>query len=100
MALALGCIGDDYTGSSDLANTLTRNGLRTLQLIGVPSAELALPEVDAIVIALKNSFCRRRGCGQICARRGCVVARARRLACVLQDLLDVRTRQTLGISAQ
>ncbi|MGA2487940.1 MAG: 3-oxo-tetronate kinase [Roseiarcus sp.] len=53
MALALGCIGDDYTGSSDLANTLTRNGLRTLQLIGVPSAEVALPEVDAIVIALK-----------------------------------------------
>ena len=53
MALALGCIGDDYTGSSDLGNTLTRNGLRTLQLIGVPSAELALPEVDAIVIALK-----------------------------------------------
>ena len=54
MTLALGCIGDDYTGSSDLANTLTRCGLRTIQVIGVPAADLALPEADAIVVALKS----------------------------------------------
>jgi uncharacterized protein YgbK (DUF1537 family) len=54
MTLALGCIADDYTGASDLANTLTRAGLRTVQTIGVPSDDLALPEVDAVVVSLKS----------------------------------------------
>ncbi|WP_431862148.1 3-oxo-tetronate kinase [Azospirillum sp.] len=54
MTLALGCIADDYTGASDLANTLTRAGLRTVQTIGVPDAALALPEVDAVVVSLKS----------------------------------------------
>ncbi|WP_407165583.1 3-oxo-tetronate kinase [Bradyrhizobium sp. ORS 111] len=54
MTLALGCIADDYTGASDLANTLTRAGLRTVQTIGVPAADLALPEVDAVVVSLKS----------------------------------------------
>jgi uncharacterized protein YgbK (DUF1537 family) len=54
MKLALGCIADDYTGASDLANTLTRAGLRTVQTIGVPSDELQLPEVDAVVVSLKS----------------------------------------------
>jgi 3-dehydrotetronate 4-kinase len=52
--LALGCIADDYTGASDLANTLTRAGLRTVQTIGVPADELKLPEVDAVVVSLKS----------------------------------------------
>jgi uncharacterized protein YgbK (DUF1537 family) len=50
----LGCIGDDYTGSSDLANALTRAGLRTIQTIGVPADDLKLPEADAVVVALKS----------------------------------------------
>ncbi|HEU0082989.1 MAG TPA: 3-oxo-tetronate kinase [Bradyrhizobium sp.] len=54
MTLALGCIADDYTGASDLANTLTGCGLRTVQTIGVPSEELGLPEVDAVVVSLKS----------------------------------------------
>ena len=54
MTLALGCIADDYTGASDLANTLTRCGLRTVQTIGVPAEDLALPEVDAVVVSLKS----------------------------------------------
>ena len=54
MTLALGCIADDYTGASDLANTLTRAGLRTVQTIGVPSDDLQLPEVDAVVVSLKS----------------------------------------------
>jgi uncharacterized protein YgbK (DUF1537 family) len=53
MAIVLGCIADDYTGASDLANTLTKNGLRTVQTIGVPDDKLALPEIDAVVVALK-----------------------------------------------
>jgi 3-dehydrotetronate 4-kinase len=52
--LYLGCIADDYTGASDLANTLTRCGLRTVQTIGVPSDDLELPEVDAVVVSLKS----------------------------------------------
>jgi uncharacterized protein YgbK (DUF1537 family) len=50
----LGCIADDYTGASDLANTLTRAGLRTVQTIGVPADDLKLPEVDAVVVSLKS----------------------------------------------
>ena len=42
MSIVLGCIGDDYTGSSDLANALTRAGLRTVQTIGLPAAWLDL----------------------------------------------------------
>ncbi len=52
--LLLGCIADDYTGASDLANTLTRCGLRTVQTIGVPADDLPLPEVDAVVVSLKS----------------------------------------------
>jgi uncharacterized protein YgbK (DUF1537 family) len=54
VTLALGCIADDYTGASDLANMLTRCGLRTVQTIGVPDDTLALPEVDAVVVSLKS----------------------------------------------
>lgn len=53
-ALALGCIADDYTGASDLANALATNGLRVVQTIGVPPESLTLPEVDAVVVALKS----------------------------------------------
>ncbi len=52
-SLVLGCVADDYTGASDLANTLTKSGLRTVQTVGVPSSDLCLPDVDAIVVALK-----------------------------------------------
>jgi 3-dehydrotetronate 4-kinase len=54
VTLKLGCIADDYTGASDLANTLTRAGLRTVQTIGVPADDLELPEVDAVVVSLKS----------------------------------------------
>ncbi|HEY0569961.1 MAG TPA: four-carbon acid sugar kinase family protein, partial [Enterovirga sp.] len=53
MSLALGCIADDYTGASDLANTLTKAGLRTVQTIGIPADNLNLPEIDAVVLSLK-----------------------------------------------
>ena len=50
----LGAIADDMTGATDLANTLVKNGLRTVQLIGVPEAGLAIPDAEAIVVALKS----------------------------------------------
>lgn len=54
MAPVLGCIADDFTGATDLANNLVRGGMRTVQLIGVPDAGTAVPDVDAIVVALKS----------------------------------------------
>jgi len=54
VALLLGCIADDLTGATDLANTLVRQGMRTVQVIGVPGAGEPLPEADAIVVALKS----------------------------------------------
>ncbi len=53
MAL-LGCIADDFTGATDLASTLVKNGMRTVQLIGVPADDDAVPDADAIVVALKS----------------------------------------------
>ncbi len=54
MALLLGCIADDFTGATDLAGTLVREGMRTVQMIGVPAPGTPLPDVDAVVIALKS----------------------------------------------
>ena len=51
--LLLGCIADDFTGATDLANNLVRAGMRVVQTIGVPHAPLSA-EVDAVVVALKS----------------------------------------------
>jgi uncharacterized protein YgbK (DUF1537 family) len=53
MSLQLGCIADDFTGATDLANTLVRAGMRTVQTIGVPDEATAI-EADAVVVALKS----------------------------------------------
>jgi uncharacterized protein YgbK (DUF1537 family) len=53
--MQLGCIADDFTGASDLANTLTRGGMRTVQTIGVPGGDLDVDAgADAVVVALKT----------------------------------------------
>ncbi len=56
--MILGCIADDFTGATDLANNLVRQGMRTVQVIGVP---IGLPntgapkiDADAVVVALKS----------------------------------------------
>ena len=54
MPLLLGCVADDFTGATDLASTLVKAGMRTVQLLGVPRRELTVPECDAIVVALKS----------------------------------------------
>jgi uncharacterized protein YgbK (DUF1537 family) len=53
MTVLLGCIADDFTGATDLANNLVRAGMRVVQTIGVPQEPLAA-EVDAVVVALKS----------------------------------------------
>ena len=52
----LGCIADDFTGATDLANMLVRAGMRTVQTIGIPQAgdEAIAADADAIVVALKS----------------------------------------------
>ena len=51
--MKIGVIGDDFTGSSDAANTLARAGARTLQYAGIPEGAPA-PGMDAAVISLKT----------------------------------------------
>jgi 3-dehydrotetronate 4-kinase len=51
--IKLGCIADDFTGATDLANNLVRAGMRVVQTIGVPSAPLG-DAADAVVVALKS----------------------------------------------
>jgi uncharacterized protein YgbK (DUF1537 family) len=78
--MLLGCIADDFTGATDLANNLVRGGMRTVQTIGVPSQPLS-EDTDAVVVALKSrttpaydavaqslaalEWLRARGCRQI-----------------------------------
>lgn len=54
MPLFIGCIADDLTGATDLAMILAREGLKTIQVVGVPDADTPIPDADAIVIALKS----------------------------------------------
>ncbi len=54
MSIELGCIADDFTGATDLANELQQQGLRTILFIGTPKVDVPLDNVDAIVIALKS----------------------------------------------
>lgn len=51
--MLLGVIGDDFTGSSDIANTLAKSGMAVTQYSDVPE-EAADPGVEAGVIALKS----------------------------------------------
>lgn len=50
----LGCIADDYTGATDVANMLVRGGMRTVQWFGVPPAGADCADADAVVVALKS----------------------------------------------
>jgi len=51
--MILGVIADDFTGATDVAGMLVRAGMRTVQVIGVPTAPFP-PEADAVVVALKS----------------------------------------------
>ncbi len=52
--MLLGAIADDLTGATDLALTLTRGGMRTVQVMDVPSDAAVLDGYDAVVVALKS----------------------------------------------
>lgn len=52
--MLLGAIADDLTGATDLALTLAREGMRTVQTVGVPPVDFDFAGIDAVVVALKS----------------------------------------------
>jgi 3-dehydrotetronate 4-kinase len=54
LTMILGCIADDFTGATDVANNLVRAGMRVVQVIGVPSSGDRIDNADAVVVALKS----------------------------------------------
>ncbi|GAA5647787.1 3-oxo-tetronate kinase [Vibrio proteolyticus] len=54
--MLLGVIADDFTGATDIAGFLVANGMKTIQLNGVPQEEMSLT-ADAVVISLKSRSC-------------------------------------------
>ncbi|WP_420963173.1 3-oxo-tetronate kinase [Brucella sp. IR073] len=52
--MLLGAIADDLTGATDLALTLSREGMRVVQVVGVPPAGFDFGDADAVVVALKS----------------------------------------------
>jgi 3-dehydrotetronate 4-kinase len=53
----LGCIADDFTGGTDLANNLVKSGFRTVQTLGIPRDANTTVDSDAVVVALKTRTC-------------------------------------------
>ncbi len=53
MPVILGAIADDFTGATDLANVLVRQGMRTVQVLGVPDQDASIEDAEAVIIALK-----------------------------------------------
>ena len=52
--MLLGAIADDLTGATDLALTLSREGMRTVQVVGVPPQGFDFGGAEAAVLALKS----------------------------------------------
>jgi 3-dehydrotetronate 4-kinase len=77
--MLLGIIADDFTGASDIANTLAKGGLSTIQFLGVPPGDApssceagvvalksrSIPAHDAVDLSLKAmQWLQRQGCRQ------------------------------------
>ncbi|TVO34091.1 3-oxo-tetronate kinase [Vibrio algivorus] len=54
--MLLGVIADDFTGATDIAGFLVENGMRTIQVNGIPSQPLET-NTDAVVVSLKSRSC-------------------------------------------
>ncbi|MEQ9639067.1 MAG: four-carbon acid sugar kinase family protein [Alphaproteobacteria bacterium] len=54
MGIVLGCVADDFTGATDLANTLVKQGMRTVQVLGVPDEATDVGDAEAVVVAIKS----------------------------------------------
>jgi 3-dehydrotetronate 4-kinase len=58
MSVLLGCIADDFTGGTDLANNLVKSGFRTVQTLGILRDGKTV-DSEAVVVALKTRTCPR-----------------------------------------
>ncbi len=54
MNMILGAIADDFTGATDLANTWVKEGVKVVQIIGVPKPDTDIGDAEAVVVALKS----------------------------------------------
>ena len=54
MSIVLGAIADDFTGATDLAGTWVKEGVKTVQTVGVPRAGADIGDAEAVVVALKS----------------------------------------------
>ena len=52
--MLIGAVADDITGATDLCLMLSREGMRTIQVIGVPGDDMEFSGADAVVVALKS----------------------------------------------
>ncbi|MHB0952466.1 MAG: 3-oxo-tetronate kinase [Allorhizobium sp.] len=52
--MLIGAVADDITGATDLCLMLSREGMRTIQVIGVPASDMDFSGADAVVVALKS----------------------------------------------
>lgn len=51
--LLVGCVADDFTGATDVANIFARGGLKATVVIGIPDDDREI-DAEAIVVALKT----------------------------------------------
>ena len=54
MGILLGAVADDFTGATDLANTLVKEGMPTIQTFGIPGKQFDPGNAAAIIVALKS----------------------------------------------
>ena len=90
MTVLLGAIADDFTGATDLCNTLVRRGMRTVQLIDVPSPGTVVADAEAVVVALKSRTIPAAAGDREEPRRARLAAAGGGAADPVQILLDLR----------
>ncbi|MDQ0456747.1 3-oxo-tetronate kinase [Rhizobium paknamense] len=54
MPLFLGVIADDFTGATDIASILAREGMKVVMTIGIPRPGFDIGDAEAVVVALKS----------------------------------------------
>lgn len=54
MSIVLGVIADDFTGATDVASILAAQGMRVVQVNGLPDENAGPVDGDAVVVALKT----------------------------------------------
>ncbi len=95
--MLLGCIADDFTGATDLANMLVRGAMRTVQTIGLPPDRETI-DADAVVVSLKSRTASARDAiaESVAACRWLVGAGARQIFFKYCSTFDSTDRGNIG----